>query len=184
MIRKLDEELAEHERIGYRQGVAEERARIYRELTEALTAWTGGCRPDSYRVDVARHLYAELDRICPKPPGMTDLMVSPESITPAMLELKDAPPIQTADTGESFQGPTIHPCCGCSCHVCAEGHQTGLRTESCQNRVKLESDDSGFVDDVTKIQTEDFWPAELDDVFRRRRDQSAERYTREDGGPK
>lgn len=33
---------------------------------------------------------------------------------------------------------TVHQCCGCSCHVCAEGHDTpGVRfhTESCTERV-------------------------------------------------
>lgn len=98
-------------------------------------------------------------------PGMTDLMVSPESITPGMMELEDVPPIQTADDGEAFQGPTTHSCCGCSCHVCADGHRTGLHTEACQSQVT--------------------WPIREEPETRAERgDRLAERYTWEDGSPK
>lgn len=48
------------------EAVRQEGLRIRRELTDTLKAWTGGCRLDSFRMDVARDLYAALDRICPE----------------------------------------------------------------------------------------------------------------------
>lgn len=44
----------------------EEGSRIREELRAVLKAWTGGCRPNSFRMDVARGLYAALDRIIPE----------------------------------------------------------------------------------------------------------------------
>lgn len=29
----------------------------------------------------------------------------------------------------------VHACCGCSCHVCAQGHNTGSHTDACKRRI-------------------------------------------------
>jgi len=34
--------------------------------------------------------------------------------------------------------PIIHPCCGCSCSVCAIEHSIGSHTQACERRLLLE----------------------------------------------
>lgn len=35
----------------------------------------------------------------------------------------------------------VHQCCGCSCHVCANGHSGGNHTKACQERLMAEAED-------------------------------------------
>lgn len=36
--------------------------------------------------------------------------------------------------------PEQRHCCGCSCHVCANGHSGGYHSEACQERVYAQSE--------------------------------------------
>lgn len=108
-------------------------------------------------------------------PGMTDLMVPPESIThePEMLdlELEDAPPIQTANDGEALQG-TQNRACG--------------MYEGCRGYGYIDdSTDSGsghtvYCDCMAGKALEKF----ESETRAERGERLAERYTREDGSPK
>ena len=31
----------------------------------------------------------------------------------------------------------IHPCCGCSCHICADGHRAGKHIQECWARMLI-----------------------------------------------
>lgn len=34
----------------------------------------------------------------------------------------------------------VHPCCGCSCHVCKDGHAGGSHTDACWERLYAEQE--------------------------------------------
>jgi hypothetical protein len=36
---------------------------------------------------------------------------------------------------EEEDEPVFHQCCGCSCHVCTNGHQAGNHTKECTDRI-------------------------------------------------
>lgn len=108
----------------------------------------------------------EILAVVARAPGMTDLMVPPESITPEMLD--DVPPIQTADDGEAFQGPKRRLC----------GMYEGCRGEGYLD----DSTDSGsgrtvYCDCAAGKALEKF---EFE-TRAERGERLAERYTREDG---
>lgn len=48
---------------------------------------------------------------------------------------------QLIERDEKEDRPVVHSCCGCSCHVCANGHATGQHSEKCQERILSECGD-------------------------------------------